>query len=72
MKHVAHIGEKRNAIHVFMEKHEGRNHLEDLCIEGRILFKMHHKEMGCKDVDYVWLRMGTIGEWAVVRIVMSF
>lgn len=55
MKHVVHIGEKRNAFHMFMGKPEGRNYLEDLCMEGRILFKMNHKEMGCKDVDCVFL-----------------
>jgi hypothetical protein len=38
MKHVAHM---RNAFHIFMGKPEGRNYLEDLCIEGRILFKMN-------------------------------
>jgi hypothetical protein len=43
MKHVAHMGEKRNTFHIFTGKPEGRNHLEDLCIEGRILFKINHK-----------------------------
>lgn len=55
MERVAHLGEKRNAFHIFVGKHEGRNHLEGLCIEGRILFKMDHKGMGCKDVDCVCL-----------------
>jgi len=55
MKHVAHMREKRNAFHIFTGKPEGRNYLEDLCIEGRILYKINQKEMGCKDVDCVCL-----------------
>jgi hypothetical protein len=36
MEHVAHLGEKRNAFLIFVGKHEGRNHLKGLCIEGKV------------------------------------
>jgi len=34
--HVACRGEKRNAYRVLVGKHEGKNHVEDLDISGRV------------------------------------
>jgi len=33
------MGEKRGAYRVLVEKTEGKNHLEDLGINGRIIFR---------------------------------
>jgi superfamily I DNA and/or RNA helicase len=37
--HVALMGEKRGAYRVLVEKTEGKNHLEELGINGRIIFR---------------------------------
>jgi len=37
--HVAIMGEKRGAYRVWVEKTEGKKHLEDLGINGRIIFR---------------------------------
>jgi hypothetical protein len=36
-EHVAHLGEKGNAYRILVRKSEGRDHLEDLDLDGRIL-----------------------------------
>jgi hypothetical protein len=33
------MGEKRNTCRVLVEKPEGKSHLEDICINGRIILK---------------------------------
>jgi hypothetical protein len=38
--HVARMGEKKNTYRVLVEEgHKQRNHLDDLNIDGRIIFK---------------------------------
>jgi hypothetical protein len=37
--HVAHTEEMRNANSVFVGKHEGKNHLEDLGIGGKLILR---------------------------------
>ena len=39
MGHVAIMAEKRGAYRVWVGKTEGKNHLEDLGINGRIIFR---------------------------------
>jgi len=39
MGHVAHMGERRGLYKVLLERTDGRNHLEDLVIDGRIILK---------------------------------
>jgi len=34
------MGQKRNACGVFVGKPEGRDHLEDLCVGGRMLIRI--------------------------------
>jgi len=38
-KHLAHTGEKINAYRVLVGKSEGKNHLEDLGVDGRKILK---------------------------------
>jgi hypothetical protein len=37
--HVARTGDRRGAYIILMGKPEERNHLEDLCVDGRIILK---------------------------------
>jgi hypothetical protein len=36
--HVAHMGEMRSAYYIFIGNLKGTDHLEDMDIEGRIIF----------------------------------
>jgi hypothetical protein len=42
--HVAYMGDMRGAYRVFVWRHEGRNHLEDLGVDGRIILKLITKK----------------------------
>ena len=56
--HVTHIGEKRNAYRGGEGEHEGRNHLEDLNIDGRIILKwILNKQNGRAWTRLIWLRI---------------
>jgi len=44
MGHVAHIGERRDACMVLVGKPEGKNHMEDLGIDGRTQLKWVFKK----------------------------
>jgi hypothetical protein len=37
--HVARMGEMRNAFKILVGKPEGKNHLEDLGVDGRIVLR---------------------------------
>jgi hypothetical protein len=37
--HVAHMGEMRNAYKIWLENLKGRDHLEDLGVDGRIILE---------------------------------
>jgi len=39
LEHLVHMGEKINVYRVLVGKSEGKNHLEDLGIDGRIILK---------------------------------
>jgi hypothetical protein len=38
-EHVARIGEMRNAFKILVDNLKGRDHLEDLAVDGRIILK---------------------------------
>jgi hypothetical protein len=55
MGHVARMGKMRHAYNIFVGKHEGRDHSEDLGVEDL-------GEMGRKLwTGFIWLRMETGG-----------
>jgi hypothetical protein len=41
---VARIGDKRGKYRVLVGRHEGRNHLKDLAVDGRIILKWISKK----------------------------
>jgi hypothetical protein len=57
--HVARMGEKRNDI-FFLESLKGRNHVEDLGVDGRIVKNWILGKLVLRVwVGLIWLRMGT-------------
>ena len=63
MGHVARMGEKMHACRVLVGESEGKNHLEDLVIAGRIIIIIiiiiiiYFKEMGIGLlIGIIWLR----------------
>jgi hypothetical protein len=40
VEHAAPMGDTRNAYKILVGKPEGKNHLEYLCIEGRIILEL--------------------------------
>jgi hypothetical protein len=52
------------------ENLKGRDHFEDLCIDGRILEWILKKLGGRVRTGFTWLRTGTSGQ-ALVKTVMS-
>jgi uncharacterized protein (UPF0128 family) len=64
--HIAHMGEKSNAYRVLMGKPEGKNKLEVLRIDGRIILKLVSED-GRIRTGLIWLRLGTmsrlLGTW---------
>ena len=43
---MAHTGDMRGAYRVFVWRHEGRNHLEDLGVDGKITLKLICRKWG--------------------------
>jgi hypothetical protein len=59
MGHVACLGDMRNAYKIFVGKPEGMNHLEDVNIDGKIMFEWYlGKEGGRMCTGFIWLRIG--------------
>jgi hypothetical protein len=60
--HVACIGEERNLYRVLVGKPEGKNHLEDQGVDGRIGSKWTiERWVGGAWSGFTWLRIGTVG-----------
>jgi hypothetical protein len=56
------MGERRGAYRVLMGKPEGKNHLEDPCVDGRIMLEWILKQsFGRTRTRLIWLRIGTGG-----------
>jgi len=58
------MGEKRGAYRVWVEKTEGKNHLEDRGINGRIIFRWIFRKWGWGGgvwTELIRLRIGTGG-----------
>jgi hypothetical protein len=53
-RHVAFIGQKRNASNILVENPKERDHLEDLDVDGRIL-KYTFIGIGCESLDWIHL-----------------
>jgi hypothetical protein len=66
---VAHTGERRGAYRALVGKPEGRNHLEDPGIDGRIILKWIFKRLGGGGAwtGLIWLRIGTDGGLLCIR-----
>jgi hypothetical protein len=60
--HVACLGEGRGAYRIVVGRPEGRNHLQDPGIDGRIILKWIFKKWdGRAWTGLIWLRIGTGG-----------
>jgi hypothetical protein len=69
--HVAHMGEGRGAYRILVGRPEGRNHLEDPGIDGRIILKWIFKKWdGGAWTGLIWFRIGT-GGGALMNAVMN-
>jgi hypothetical protein len=55
------MGEKRNAYRILAGKSEGRGHLEDLRVNGKIILKLTFKATRRTWTGYMWLQAGTCG-----------
>jgi hypothetical protein len=60
-RHVARMGEGRGAYRILVGRPEGRNHLEDPGVDGRIILKLIFKKWdgGALTVS-IWLRIGQV------------
>jgi hypothetical protein len=59
--HVARMGEGRNVYRVLVGKREGKDHLEDQGIDGRMASKWTLRRwVGGVWSGFTWLRIGTV------------
>jgi hypothetical protein len=51
---------------------KGRDHLEDICVDWRIIFRMDLGETWCESVDWIHLFHYRDQWWTLVKMVMNF
>ena len=62
------MGERRVVYTILVGKPEGRNHLEDLGLDGRIIVRWIFRKLeGVVRTGWSWLRIGTGGGHLWVR-----
>jgi hypothetical protein len=66
------MGKMRNAITKFWSENKGRDHSEDLDVNGMIVLKRIFSEIGWKFVDWMHLAQDKDRWSAVVNTVMNF
>ena len=60
--YVARMGERRRTYRVLVEKPEGKNHLEDPGVDGKIILKWIFKKLEWGAwTGLIWLRIGIGG-----------
>jgi hypothetical protein len=60
--HVARMGEMRSAYKMLVGNLKGRNHSEDLGVDGRIILELTLGKYGGKTwIIFIWLKIGTRG-----------
>jgi hypothetical protein len=60
--YVARMGERRGAYRVLLGKPDGKNHLEDQCVDGKTILKWIFSIWdGGPWTGLIWLRIGTGG-----------
>jgi hypothetical protein len=58
--HVARMGEKGGAYRILVGRPEGRHHLRDPGVDGRIILKLFFKKWDGAWTGLSWLRIGTV------------
>jgi hypothetical protein len=66
---MARMGERRGTYRALVGKPEGRNHLEDPGVDGRIILKWTFERLGGggAQTGLIWLRVGTGGGLLCIR-----
>jgi len=70
--HVAHMGEISDAYRVLMGKPEGRNHLEDPGVDGRIILRWIFRKWDGGCMDWIDLAQDRDRWLFLVNAVMNF
>jgi hypothetical protein len=60
-RHVARMGEGRNAYRVLVGKPEGKHHFKDQCVDGRMGLKWTLGRLVWGGGGFTWLRIGSGG-----------
>jgi hypothetical protein len=68
--HVARMGERRGAYRVLVGKPEGRNHLKDPGVDGKIILKLTFERLD-GGMDWIDLVQDTNMWWAFMNTVMN-
>jgi len=60
--HVARMGERRSVYRALVGKREGKNHLEDPGVDGRVILRKFFRKWNVNTLSgSIWLRIGTDG-----------